>query len=68
MGVKISAVDWQRFDADPDLTLHFDADLVPDPDSDPTLSFTHVGKSYFFIFTAIHVYIVLSFSSAPKVP
>jgi hypothetical protein len=41
--VSNSVVDRHRFgaDLDPDLTLHFDADLNPHP----TPSFTHVGKS-----------------------
>jgi hypothetical protein len=43
----MSFVDRQLIDADPDPTLHFDADLVPDRDRDPTLSFTHVRKSAF---------------------
>jgi hypothetical protein len=58
-------VDRHRFDADPDPTFHFDADADPDPDPDPTPSYTHVGKSEFFLllFTAMPVYIVLSFLS-----
>jgi hypothetical protein len=38
------SVDPYRFDADPDLTFHFDAE----PDPDPFLNFTHVKKSDFF--------------------
>jgi hypothetical protein len=38
-------------------TFHFDAD--PDPDQDPTLSFTHVEKSEFLnLLTALLVYTV----------
>ena len=45
--VKHSVVDRHRFDAGPDQdpTFHFDADPDSYPDPDPTLSFTHVGKS-----------------------
>jgi hypothetical protein len=32
--------------ADPDPTFHFDADL--DPNLDPTLSYTQVGKKFFY--------------------
>jgi hypothetical protein len=48
-----------RFEADPNPTLHFD----DDPDSDPTQSFTHIGKSEknLTYFTAVPVCIVLSF-------
>jgi hypothetical protein len=43
-------VDGHRFDANPhpDPTFHFDAD--PDPNSDPTPSFTYVGKSGNFLY------------------
>jgi hypothetical protein len=62
-----SVVNRHRFgadpDGDPDPTFHFDAD--PDPDTksnpDPTLIFTHVGKSE-NVFTAIsclHCFIFL---------
>jgi hypothetical protein len=69
----ISVVDLHRFDADPDPDLtfhHFDAG--PDTNPDPTLSSTHVGKSeifiYFsFLFTAMLVYIVLSFSPMSQI-
>jgi hypothetical protein len=46
--VLFSDVAQHRFDADPGPTFHFDADLNPDPDADPTSSFTHVEKSEFF--------------------
>jgi hypothetical protein len=57
-----SVVNRLRLDADPDPTFHFDAD----PDPDPIPSFTHARKTDFFLllFTAVPVYIVLSFSSA----
>jgi hypothetical protein len=36
-------------DADPDLDLHPDWHLNDaDPHADPTLSFTHVGKTFYF--------------------
>jgi hypothetical protein len=59
-------VDRNRFDADPDLTSHLKDDRDPDPEPDPNLSFKYVVKSEFFLllFTAVPVYIVLSFSSA----
>jgi hypothetical protein len=50
---RISVEDRHRFDADPNSTLHFDADPDPvpdwhqnnaDPHADPTPSSTHVGK------------------------
>jgi hypothetical protein len=40
--------------------------MPSDPGSDPTPSFTHVGKSEKYL-TAVTVYIVLSFSSASEV-
>ncbi len=58
-------MDQHCFDADPDLNLNFHVDAAPDPDPDPgpvwhqndadphanpTPSFTHVGKSYFFYY------------------
>ncbi len=36
------------FNADPDRTFHFHSD--PESDPDPTLSFTHVGKSGYFLY------------------
>ncbi len=65
-------VNWHCFDADPDPdpTFHSDMDHVPDPDADPTQSFTHIGKLENFslmLFTAVLVYIVLSFSRLSKV-
>jgi hypothetical protein len=38
-------MDRHRYDAglDPDSTFHLDTD--PDPDSDPTQNFSHVGKT-----------------------
>ncbi len=55
-------MDGLRFDAapHPDPTFHFDAD--PDPNSDPTPSFTHVGKSenfYTFIYRSTNLHCVL---------
>jgi hypothetical protein len=46
-------VDRHRFDADPDMPFHFEAD--PDTDLDPSLSFAHDGKSDFclLLFTAM---------------
>jgi hypothetical protein len=41
-GTGTSVVEWHHFVDDSDPTFHFDAD--PDLDSDPTSSFTHVGK------------------------
>jgi hypothetical protein len=60
-------VDWHRFfDADPDPTYYFEAD----PDPNPTPSFYKCRKIrifYFFLFTAVPVYIALSFWSASEV-
>jgi hypothetical protein len=55
-------MDRHRFDVGPDPgpTFYFDAD----PDPAPTLSYTHVGKSEFFLLftrTAVPVYIVFFF-------
>jgi hypothetical protein len=70
--------DRHRFGADsyPDPDFHADADPDPDPywyqndadkRADPTLKFTHVRKSDFFIFLVIlPVNNVLSFSSVSK--
>ncbi len=56
---KFLVVDRHRFDADPDLTFHFDAN----PDTDPTPNFTHIGKLEIFLdFIAVAVSVVLSFS------
>jgi hypothetical protein len=57
-----SVGDRHRFDADPDLTFHLDAN----PDPNPSPSFIHVGKLNFlnFLFTGVLIYIILSFSSA----
>jgi hypothetical protein len=71
-----SVVDRHYINADPDPNFHVDADQDPDPGwhqnyVDPTLSFTHVGKSDFFfilVIDALPVYIVLSFSSVSNVP
>ncbi len=52
-------MDRHRFDADPDPIFHFDVS----PGPDPTPNFTHVEKSIFLKFTAVPVYIVLSFWS-----
>ncbi len=51
----ISVVDRDHFDADPNLTFHFDAD----PDPDPTPSFKQVGKNrtlFGILLTAVPVY------------
>ncbi len=61
-GLLTSVVDLHRFDADPDPDLtfhHFDAG--PDTSPDPTISSTLVRNFYCFLFTALLVYIVLSF-------
>jgi hypothetical protein len=29
--LRVSVVDWHRFDADPEPTFHFDADIDPEP-------------------------------------
>ncbi len=55
-------MDQHRLDDNPDSAFHFDAD--PDPDLTPV---TLVGKKIKFfklLFTAVPVYIVLSFSLA----
>jgi hypothetical protein len=60
--LKSSVVDRHRFgaDPDPDPTFHKDAD----PDPDPALSLIHAEKSDFLrLYTAMPVYIVLSFES-----
>ncbi len=41
------------FDAVPDPTFHFDADLVPDPD--PTPCFTHVGKPKKILLVPVYI-------------
>jgi hypothetical protein len=55
-------VDQHRFNADPDLTFHFDAD----PDPDPTPSFTHVRKSELIFFTFDHRIANLYFFYLPR--
>ncbi len=66
-------------DAYPDPNFHVDAvpDPYPDwhqnyadPHSDPTLSFTHVGKSEKIVrlVTALPVYYILSFLTVSNVP
>ncbi len=56
-------MDRHRFDADPDLdpTSHFDA--YPDPDPNPSFTLVEKSKFLLLLFTAMPVYIVLSFSS-----
>ncbi len=73
-------MDRHRFDADLDPDPSFLIDVDPDPDwhqndadphADPTPSFTHVGKSEYFVYflvTALPVSTVLSFSSVSNVP
>jgi hypothetical protein len=59
-------VDRHHVDADPDPTFYFDAN--PDSYPVPADSLTLVEKSnFFYLFTAVLVYIVLSFSSASSV-
>jgi hypothetical protein len=59
-------VDRHHVGTDPDPTFHFDAN--PDSSPVPADSLTLVEKSFFFyLFTAVLVYIVLSFSSASSV-
>jgi hypothetical protein len=55
-----SVGDRHRDDSDPELTFSFEAYPDPAPDSNPTPSFTHVGKSekYFLLFKEVPVYIV----------
>ncbi len=55
-------------DPDPDPDCHQNE---ADPYADPTPSFTHAGKSEYFLLllvTALPVYHVLSFSSVSNVP
>jgi hypothetical protein len=65
-------VDQYRFDADPDVTFHFDANPAPDldPDPDPTRSLhTSESQNFFWrlLFTGEPFYFILYFKSASNI-